>query len=225
MTAVLRVQSLLWGRIEFKKVAIDSPQFVLNRRAAPPRPDFFGLETVGAALAFADLSRFDQLELQDCTFFAAKGERRAYTRLGAEAITVTRNPGDPIIAFNLRDRGLSTYFPGSLSRAGTTALGSIRLKAGPEHRAAGKITAAIAPWEQGHGVSIDGDLTWPGGRLSLDGATIGFGGHSAKGSLTFATQQGRALTEGTLAYDTLEWMPAGKVTREEAAARLGRFGR
>ena len=69
--------------------------------------------------------------------------------------------------------------------------------------------AAVAPWEKGHGISIAGDLTWAGGRLSLDGATIGFDGRSAKGSLTFATRHGRALTEGTLAYDTLEWMPAG----------------
>ena len=111
---------------------------------------------------------------------------------------------------SLRDRGLEAYFQGSLNRAGNVAVGSIQLKVPPEHPAAGKITAAIAPWEQGHGVSIDGDLTWSGGRVSLDGATIGFGDHSAKGSLTFATQHGRALTEGTLAYDTLEWMPGGQ---------------
>ncbi len=214
VVAILRVPSLLRGRIENKKVAIGSPHFVLNRRAAPPMLDFFGLETAGAAVAFADLSRFDQLELQDCTFFAAKGERRAYTRLGAEAITVTRNPGDPIFAFNLRDQGLNTFFRGSLSRGGATALGSIRLKAGPDHPAAGKIAAAIAPWEIGHGVFVAGNLTWSDGRASLDEATLRFGGQKAKGSLTFATRHGRALTEGTLAYDTLEWMPA----EQDAAA-------
>ena len=73
--------------------------------------------------------------------------------------------------------------------------------------------AAVAPWEKGHGISIAGDLTWAGGRLSLDGATIGFDGRGAKGSLTFATLHGRALTEGTLAYDTLEWMPAAQGRR------------
>ncbi len=210
VTAVLKVQSLLWGRIEFKKVAIDAPRFVLSRHAAPSEPDFFGLEAAGAAVAFGDLSRFDRLELRNSMFFAAEGGRRAYSRIGAEAISITRNPGASEFTLSLKDRGLSAYFQGSLNRAGNIAVGSIQLKVPAEHPAARKITAAIAPWEQGHGVSIDGDLTWPGGRLSLDGATIGFGGHSAKGSLTFATHQGRALTEGTLAYDTLEWMPAGQ---------------
>jgi hypothetical protein len=210
VTAVLKVQSLLWGRIEFKKVAIDSPRIVLSRLKATSKPDFFGLEAAGAAVAFADLSRFDRLELRNCTFFAAERERGAYSRLGAETISVTRNPGAHIFTLQLRDQGLDASFRGSLSLARNTALGSIRLKVPPEHPAAEKIAAAIAPWEKGRGLSVAGDATWSGGRASLDGAMIGFDGHSAKGSLTFATPHGRALTEGTLAYDTIEWMPAGE---------------
>jgi AsmA protein len=209
VTAVLKVRSLLLGRIEFKKVAVSAPRIVLSRRTGSSKLDFLGLEAAGAAVAFADLSRFDRLELQNCAFFAATGERRAYSRLTAETIGVTHNPGDSNFTLYLRDQGLDASFRGTLSRAGSAALGSIRLNVPAEHPAAEKIVAAIAPWEKGHGVSIAGDLTWAGERMSLDGATIGFGSNSAKGSLTFAAQRGRALTEGTLAYDGLEWMSAG----------------
>ncbi len=210
VTAILRVQSLLRGRIEFKKVAVEAPRFVLNRRTAPSKPDHYsGLEMASAAAAFAELSRFGQLELRNCTFVAAGSERGAYSRAGVGTIGVTRSPDSSSFTLYLRDRGLEASFRGDLSHAGVMAIGAIQLKAAPGHPATEKIVAAIAPWEKGHGISIAGDLTWAGGRLSLDGATIGFDGRSAKGALTIATRHGRALTEGTLAYDTLEWMPAG----------------
>ena len=210
VTAILKVPSLLRGRIEFKKVSVAEPRFVLARRAGPSTPDHnSSLETIGAAVAFAGQSRFDRLELQDCTFLAAKGERRAYSRQSAGTITVIRGPGS-VFALYLRDQGLDASFHGTLSRTGNRAIGAIRLDVPREHPAAERISAAVAPWEKGRGISIAGDLTLAGGRLSLDGATIGFDGRSAKGSLTFATLHGRALTEGTLAYDTLEWIPAAQ---------------
>ena len=210
VTAILRVPSLLRGRIEFKKVAVEAPQLVLNRHAAPSKPDrYSGLEVAGTAAAFAELSRFGQLELRNCTFVAASGERRAYSRVSAGTIGVTRSPDSSGFTLYLRDQGLEASFRGDLSHAGAMAIGAIQLKAAPGHPAAEKIVAAIAPWEKGHGISIAGDLTWAGGRLSLDGAAIGFDGRSAKGALIIATRHGRALTEGTLAYDTIEWMPAG----------------
>ena len=205
VTATLKVPSLLRGRVEFKKVSVAAPRFVLARRAVSSAPDLnSGLETFGAAVAFAGQSRFDRLELQDCTFHAAKGERRAYSRLSAGTITVIRSPGAPVFALYLRDQGLDAAFHGTLSQPGNRAIGAIRLDVPREHPAAERVVAAVAPWEKGHGISVAGDLTWAGGRLSLDGATIGFDGRGAKGSLTFATLHGRALTEGTLAYDTLE---------------------
>ena len=211
VTAILKVQSLLRGRIEFKKVAVAAPRFVLSRRAEPSKPgNYSGLEAVSAAAAFAELSRFDRLELQDCTFLAATGERRAYSRLGAGTVTIVRSPDASAYSLYVTDQGLAGSFHGTLSRAGNRAIGTIRLDVQPGHPAAEKIVAAAAPWEKGHGISIAGDLTWAGRRLSLDSATIGFDGRAAKGSLTFATRYGRALTEGTLAYDTLEWMPAGQ---------------
>ncbi len=210
VTAILKVQPLLRGRIEFKKVTVEAPRFVLNRRAAASGQDrFSGLEMVRAAAAFAELSRFGQLELRNCMFVTAGGEPGAYSRAGFGAIGVIRSPDSSNFRLYLRDLGLEASFRGDLSQDGDSAAGTIQLKAAPGHPAAEKILAAIAPWEKGHGISVAGDLTWTGGRLSLDGATIGFDGRSAKGALTVGTRQGRALTEGTLAYDTLEWMPTG----------------
>jgi hypothetical protein len=221
VTAILKVPSLLSGRIEFKKVSVAAPRFVLARRAGPSTPDHnSSLETIGAAVAFAEQSRFDRLELQDCTFLTATGERRAYSRLSAGTITVVRSPGTSVFALYLRDQGLDASFHGTLSRTGNRAIGAIRLDVPRDHPAAERIAAAVAPWEKGHGISIAGDLTLAGGRLSLDGATIGFDGRGAKGSLTFATLRGRALTEGTLAYDTLEWIPAAQAGGTESASAI-----
>ena len=208
VTAVLNLRSLLWGRIEFKKVAIETPRVVLSRRGGLAKPDFSGLEAADAAIAFADLSRFGRLELKNCTFIAAEGEHRAYSRFSAEAISIARDPGDSTFTLYLKNRGLDATSHGSLNHAAGAAAGTISLRVPAEHPAAARIVAAIAPWEKGNGVSIAGELAWSAGRLSLDADAIGFGSHTAKGSLAFAAQQGRGLVEGTLAYDTFEWMPA-----------------
>ena len=53
VTAILKVPSLLRGLIEFKKVSVAAPRFVLARRAGPSTPDHnSGLETIGAAVCF-----------------------------------------------------------------------------------------------------------------------------------------------------------------------------
>ncbi len=208
VTAILRVPSLLRGRIEFKKIAADEPNIVVSRRAAPSKLGVIGLETASEAVAFADLSRFERIELKDCSFFAAEGEHRVYSRFGAEWISVNRNPNTSLFTLDLRDQGFEAFFRGDISRAGETALGSFKLKVPQEHPAAGRIAAAIAPWEQGHSISLAGDLTWSGTRATLDGAAIAFGDHNAKGSLALGVRHDRALMEGTLAYDRLEWMPS-----------------
>jgi len=216
VTAILRVPSLLLGRIEFKKIVADEPRIVAGRGAAPSKLDVFGLETASEAIALADVSRFERIELKDCRFFSADGEHRPYSRFGAQWISVTRSQTASLFTLQLRDQGFEAFFRGNISRAGETALGSFKLKVPPDHPAARRITAAIAPWEQGHSISIAGDLTWSGARATLDGAAIGFGDHSAKGSLAYGIRHGRALMEGTLAYDSLEWMPS-----EEAGAGSG----
>jgi hypothetical protein len=207
VTAVLKLQSLFWGQIEFSQVAVDTPRFVLSRRGSFGKLDLFAHEAADAAIAFADLSRFDRLELKHCTFFAADGERRPYSSFSADVIGISRSPGDSIFTLRFKNHGLEATFRGSLSHDASAADGAVRLKVPAEHPAAARIVAAMAPWEKGNGVSIAGDLTWSAGRLSLDADSIGFGSHTAKGSLAFASQQGRRLVEGTLAYDSLEWLP------------------
>ena len=211
VTAILKVPSLLRGRIEFKKVSVAAPRFVLARRARPSTPDHnSSLETIGAAVAFAGQSRFDRLELQDCTFLAATGERRAYSRLSAGTITVIRRsrrlrfcaiserPGPRRIVSRHSEpnREQSDWRDPARRSARTPRRGEDRGR----RRAVGKRARHL------HRGRFDLGRR----RLSLDGATIGFDGRGAKGSLTFATLHGRALTEGTLAYDTLEWIPAAQ---------------
>jgi AsmA protein len=224
VTAILRVRSLLWGRIEFKKVVVESPRVVFNRREPKSKLPFSGLETAGATVAFADLSRFKRLELHDCTFFTADGGRRAYSRVEVQRIRLDKEQAKAssqtqaklqsrntsLFTLLIRDHGFEAYFHGNLSRAEETARGVLRLKASAEHPASEKITGAIAPWERGHGVSLAGDLIWTGARASLDRATIAFGDHEAKGSMALAVRSGRALLEGTLAYDRLAWMYGGQ---------------
>ncbi|MFZ0569017.1 MAG: hypothetical protein WA384_14770 [Rhodomicrobium sp.] len=218
VTAILKVPALLRGRIEFKKMVVEQPHFVLGRHPARSKPDFVGLETASQAFAFADLSRFDRIELKDCSFFTPQGEHRPYLLFGAELISITRSPDGSLYNLHVRDRGFDAFFRGNIGGSGETADGSLNLKVSPEHPAAGRIAAAIAPWEEGNSISLAGDLAWAGTRATLDGATIAFGDHSAKGSLAFGVRHGRALMEGTLAYDRLEWMPSA----EEAGAGSGR---
>lgn len=229
ITALLRIQSLLSGRIEFKKVSIEAPRFVFDRRLPSSKLPFFGLETAGAAVAFADLSRFEQLELSDCAFFTAGGRHRAYSRFHVERVridkgrTLSSSPGsaDPRngtpVTFSLRDVGFEAFFHGNLSSAEQTALGAFRLSLSRDHPASRKLAAAIAPWEQADGVSLGGDLIWSGTRASLDRVTAVFGDHRARGSLTVAKRHGRPLLEGTLAYDKLDWMHGGQETAGESS--------
>jgi uncharacterized protein involved in outer membrane biogenesis len=222
VTAVLKVSSLLRGRIEFKKIEAASPRFVFQRRNLQPKQPFFGLETARGAVAFASLSRFEQLDLNGSSFFVPEGERRPYRRFDVEKINLGKAPqalppatirtGTAAGLFTLRltDRGFDAYFRGTVSQAEEAARGVLRLKVPAGHPASEKIVAAIAPWEEGHGVQLAGELSWAGGRASLDGASVSFDDHSAKGSLALAVRRGRALLEGTLAYDRLDWGQFGQ---------------
>jgi AsmA protein len=219
VTAALRLSSLLRGRIEFKKIEAASPRFVFERSALPPKQPFFGLETARAAIAFANLSRFEQLDLYGSSFFIPEGARRPYRRLDVERISLGKAlPLEPLapsaarggkaagfFTFRLMDRGFEAYFRGTMNQAEEAARGIFRLKVPDSHPASKKIIAAIAPWEEGHGVQLGGELSWSGARASLDGASVSFDDHSAKGSLALAVRRGRALLEGTLAYDQLNW--------------------
>ena len=184
-----------------------------------PKQPFFGLETARAAVAFANLSRFEQLDLYGASFFIPEGPRRPYRRFNAERISLGKaaprqalHPAGAragtaagLFTLYLKDRGFEAYFRGNMNPAEETARGVLSLKVPASHPASEKITAAIAPWEKGHGVQLAGDLSWTGARASLDGTSVSFDDHGAKGSLAVAVRRGRALLEGTLAYDRLDW--------------------
>jgi AsmA protein len=218
ITAVLSRSSLLRGRIEFKRIEAQSPRFVFQRGMRQPKQPLFGLETARTAIAFAALSRFEQLELYGSRFFIPEGPRRPYRRFDSEWAMVGKDPsrqglppaaartGTAASLFTLRlmDRGVEAYFRGNMSQAEETARGTLRLQIPASHPASEKIIAAIAPWEEGHGVQLTGELSWAGARASLDGASVSFDDHSAKGSLALAVRRGRPLLEGTLAYDRLD---------------------
>ena len=110
VTAILKVPSLLSGRIEFKKVSVAAPRFVFGpARAGLPRQTIIpASKRIGAAVAFAEQSRFDRLELQDCTFLAAKGERRAYSRFERRDDHRHPQPRRPRICANTRGTRAST---------------------------------------------------------------------------------------------------------------------
>jgi uncharacterized protein involved in outer membrane biogenesis len=219
VTAVLSASSLLRGRIEFKKIEARSPRFVFQRGTRESKQPIFGLETARAAIAFASLSRFQQLDLYGSRFFIGQGPRRPYRRFDAERIELGKAPPPHALApaaartgaaaglfrLHLMDRGFEAYFRGNINPAEEAARGVLRLKVPASHPASEKIVAAIAPWEEGHGLQLAGELSWAGARASLDGASVSFDDHSAKGSLALAVRRGRALLEGTLAYDRLDW--------------------
>jgi hypothetical protein len=219
ITAVLSRSSLLGGRIEFKRIEAQRPRFVFQRGMGQPKQPLFGLETARTVIAFAALSRFEQLDLYGSRFFIPEGPRRPYRRFDAEWAMIGKatprqalppgavRTGTAASLFTLRlmGGGVEAYFRGNVSQAEETARGILRLKVAASHPASEKIIAAIAPWEEGHGVQLAGELSWAGARASLDGASVSFDDHSAKGSLALAVRRGRPLLEGTLAYDRLDW--------------------
>lgn len=218
VTAVLRLPPLLLGRVEFKKAAVEQASFVFRRQPAASKFNITGFDTLAEAIAFADLSRFERIELKDCSFFTAEDLRRPYRRRAAEWISIAHSAEAPDFTLQLRDNGFEAFFRGSISRTNRTAFGSVKLKAPSGHPAAEKIIASIAPWEQGNSISLAGDLIWRGARASLDGADIVIGDRSAKGSLALGIRHGRALLEGTLAYDKLEWMPSSQEAGDTSGA-------
>jgi hypothetical protein len=220
VTAILKVSSLLRGRLEFKTIRVEAPKFIVDRVASHPEVAVFGLETARMAAGFLERNPFEHLELRDCTFALADTGHRAYKRLAATEIRLDKAaPAGgvlPLTSFYLSDGLFEASFRGRLDGAGETASGTVRLKLPPGHPLLAKATRSIAPWEQSKSMSFTGDLTWSGKRLSLDRADISFGDRRANGSLALALRHGRALLEGTLAYDKLDWTRADPENSEES---------
>jgi uncharacterized protein involved in outer membrane biogenesis len=223
--ATARLRSLLLGHLEFKTVLLESPRFVFKRDTAQARLSFSGVESAGPALALAERSPFEHLKLRDCLFVSAQTGHGAYKRFRVGEISVDKEAAGAgsntyPASLYLRDIGFEASFRGILDSLGQSALGAFRLTAASSHPAAERITASIAPWENGQSVSLGGDLSWSGARAALDNARVSFGDHGAKGSLALAVRRGRGLLEGTLAYDKLDWVRAPRKDGEAGGTLL-----
>lgn len=220
ITAIASLSSLIRGKLEFKRIVISSARFVFKRGSASgDNASSFGMETANRALSLAARSPYPDFELRQPLFFAASGAHKPYQRVALDQIRVGKRSltESPIagsekaaLDFYAKAAGFELFFNGELDQPDETASGVLRVKVAAENETAKAIAAATAPWELGNSVVVTGDLSWSRDRLALDSAVMSFGDHSAKGSLALAVAKGRALLEGTLAYDSLDVTPVAE---------------
>jgi AsmA protein len=219
VTAVIRLSSLLSGRIEFKKVVVASPRFVFRRRISAAEHGLSGLENVGLAVALSARSAFEDIEFVNPVFFTAEGDRKPFRRASLERIDLAvaapaASPSPAIVTLHANNPGVKAYFRGECDPAGFTAHGAFRLIVSLNEAPARAAMAWLAPWERAGSVDVSGDLNWSRERIALDRATIAFADHSASGSVALNLSNRRALLEGTLAYDMLDLTPAWMAAAE-----------
>jgi AsmA protein len=227
--AIASITSLLQGRLEFRKVIIASPKFVLERQASrQAQTDPYGLDTINVAFALAGRSPFSDLILRQARFFAADGARKPYKAFFIPQIRLSKaaagsrpqmaqgrkdnqelvpsddSLGESPFALWIKGKQFEVAVRGEFDAEGDSVVGSAGLTLSPADPAAERIKNAMFPWEQGNGAALSGELAWSPGRLSLDNALMRFGDHNAKGSLALAVSPERRLLEGTLAYDVVD---------------------
>ena len=222
VTAVVRLSSLLRGKLEFRKFVVASPHVVFRRGFPEPAQTSYGLGAVRLALALSAGSPFADVELRDPVLFFTASANGAYeraelsrVRLSKDAVSsvstgvfVKNAPGSEsaLYALDVTSRGFEVSFRGQCAGACQTAFGSLRLRAALG--AGNKILAAVAPWERPDTIALSGELNLSRRRAALDNAAISFGDHAAKGSLALDMTGTRPRLEGTIAYDTLDVTPA-----------------
>ncbi len=219
VTAVLRISSLLRGKLDFQKFILTSPRVVLHRGSPEAIQKSYGLGAARLALGLSARSPFADVELLDPVFFfgSAKGayERAQLSRvrLRKEAavsistgVFVANAPGaeSGVYALDVTSEGFAASFRGQCTAACQTAFGTLRLKAAVDEGGGKAILDAVAPWERPGTIALSGELNLSRRRASLDNAAISFGDHAAKGSLALDMTGLRPRLEGTIAYDTLE---------------------
>ncbi len=224
VTAVVRLSSLLRGKLEFGKFVFASPRVVFRRGIPEAAQTSYGLEAARLALALSAGCPFADVELREPVFFFTPSANGAYervelsrVRLSKEAVSsvstgvfVKNAPGSQsaLYALDVTSRGLELSFRGQCAGACQTAFGSLRLRAALGAGAGKMILAAIAPWERPETVALSGEFNLTRRRAALDNAAISFGDHAAKGSLALDMTSVRPRLEGTIAYDTLDVTPA-----------------
>jgi AsmA protein len=219
VTAVIRLSSLLGGRIEFKKVVVASPRFVFRRRLPAAEHGLHGLETVGLAVALTARSAFEDIEFVNPVFFTAEGARKPFRRASLERIDLglaapAAAPSPAIVTLHANNPGVKAYFRGECDPAGFTAHGAFRLIVSLDEAPARAAMAWLAPWERAGSVDVSGDLNWSRERIALERGMIAFADHSASGSVALNLSNRRALLEGTLSYDILDLTPAWMAAAE-----------
>jgi AsmA protein len=233
--AIASIAGLLRGRLEFKKVVVTSPKFVLERSdSARFQADPYGLETMNIAFALASRSPFSDLVLGQSAFFAAGGAHKPFKAFSIPQIRLTKpaagslpqmaqarknNPGLDTSGASQAGSPFHLWIKGNqfevIIRGAFDAGGSVAGDAGitlaPPDPAAETIKDAMLPWEKGNGAALSGELTWSPGRLSFDNALFRLGDHNATGSLSLTLSPERSLLEGTLAYDVVDFTPMTRV--------------
>ena len=81
VTAVIRLSSLLRGKLDFRKFVIESPRVVFRRGLTEPLRSSYGLGAAHLALALSARSPFTDVELLDPVFFFSASENGAYERV------------------------------------------------------------------------------------------------------------------------------------------------
>ncbi len=223
VTAVLRISSLLRGKLDFRKFIVASPRVVLRRGFPEAIQKSYGLGAARLALALSARSPFADVELLDPMFFFTGSAKGAYeraqlrrVRLRKEAVAsistgvfVANAPGaeSGVYALDVTSEGFAASFRGQCASACQTAFGTLHLTAAVDDGGGKAILHAMAPWERPDTIALSGELNWSRRRASLDNAAISFGDHAAKGSLALDMTGVRPRLEGTIAYDTLDVTP------------------
>jgi hypothetical protein len=223
VTAVARLSSLLRGELRFKKVILDNPRIVLRREGIAKAGSGWGnFDVAAVALAACTQNSLADLELVQPVVLSASGPRSAYRKVAMESIRLEKaqrpmislgraSSGNVSIRCNASAAGFQGRFQGDFDSASNTAAGSLTLTARDQSPSALPRVAILVPREGSGNLSVSGDFVWSNERMALDGATIAFGGRSAKGSLALKRGLPRPLLDGTLSYDTLD------LTRENEA--------
>ena len=224
VTAVIRLSSLLRGKLEFRKFVIASPRVVFRRGFPEPAQTSYGLGAARLALALSAGSPFADVELRDPVLFFTASANGAYERVELSRVRLSKDavssvstgvfvknaPGSEsaLYALDVTSSGFEVSFRGQCAGACQTAFGSLRLRAALSAGAGKKILAAVAPWERPDTIALFGELNLSRRRAALDNAAISFGDHAAQGSLALDMTGVRPRLEGTIAYDTLDVTPA-----------------
>ena len=222
--AILRLSSLLRGKLDFEKFVIDEPHIVFRRGSSESVQSSMGLEAVHLAFALSARSPFADIELLDPVFFSASSAGGPYERTGLSRVRLRKSPvsfvstgvfvanasgtDNALYILDITSPRFGASFRGQCAAACQTAFGTLHVNAAFDRGGDKTMLTALAPWERPATFALSSELTLSKKRAALDNAVLSFGDHAAKGSLTLdmagEMAGARPRLEGTVAYDTLD---------------------